>query len=133
MSFNILTVDDSTTTRALIKRALQVADLPVTELLEAPNGAVALEKLKAHEVHLILVDLHMPEMNGIELAHAVLKDPATKDIPVAIISAEPSAKRIAELREAGVKGYLKKPFTPQSLTELVQGLVAHQVRTKAAT
>jgi two-component system chemotaxis response regulator CheY len=126
MSFNILTVDDSTTTRALIKRALQVADLPVTELLEAPNGAVALEKLKAHEVHLILVDLHMPEMNGIELAHAVLKDPATKGIPVAIISAEPSAKRIAELREAGVKGYLKKPFTPESIKNLVKPFMEAQ-------
>ena len=126
MSFNILTVDDSTTTRALIKRALQIAGLPVTTLYEAANGALALEQLKAHEVHLILVDLHMPEMNGIELAHAVLKDPATKDIPVAIISAEPSAKRIAELREAGVKGYLKKPFTPESIKNLVKPFMEAQ-------
>jgi two-component system chemotaxis response regulator CheY len=120
MSFNILIVDDSETTRALIRRSIQIAQLPVGELFEAGNGAVALQQLKGRQVDLILADLHMPEMNGVELAKAVLGDPATKSIPVAIVSAEPSATRIAALRQAGVKGYLRKPFTPESLNNLVR-------------
>ena len=126
MVFNVLMVDDSAITRALIRRSLTMADLPITEIFEAPNGTVALEQLRAHPIHLILVDLHMPEMNGIELAHAVLNNPAMKAIPLAIVSAEPSATRIAELRKAGVKGYLRKPFTPESIRNLIKPFVEAQ-------
>jgi two-component system chemotaxis response regulator CheY len=126
MSFNILTVDDSETTRALIRRAVKIADLPGATLYEAANGREALEVMKAQPIHLMLVDLHMPEMNGIELAHTVLKNPETKAIPVAIVSAEPSAARIAELRQAGVKGYLRKPFTPEAIRNLVKPFMEAQ-------
>ena len=123
MNFNILIVDDSDTTRALIRRALQMADLNLATPLEAPNGKVALQIIQANHIDLVLADLHMPEMNGVELAHAILGNPATRAIPVAIISAEPSATRIAELRKAGVKGYLKKPFTPESIRNLIKPFV----------
>jgi CheY-like chemotaxis protein len=123
MTFNILIVDDSETTRALIRRALQMANLPIGAPLEASNGKIALQLLAANTVDLVLADLHMPEMNGVELAHAILGNPALKSIPVAIISAEPSATRIAELRKAGVKGYLRKPFTPESLHNLIKPFV----------
>ena len=119
MSFCVLIVDDSATTRSLIKRALVMSGLAVSEYLEAGHGKDALEKLRGHRVNLILADLHMPEMNGMELAHAVLSDPSYAEIPLAIISAEPSEAKLMELRRAGVKGYLRKPCTPESLRNLV--------------
>lgn len=119
MAFRILIVDDSATTRALIKRAIEMTGLPVSEFVQAVHGKDALAQLRSQKIDLILADLHMPEMNGIELAHAVLSDPALASIPVAVISAEPSAARLLDLRRAGVKGYLRKPCTAESLRDLV--------------
>ena len=119
MGFSVLIVDDSATTRGLIRRALQLSGLPVSEFFEAGHGKEALLQLAQHQVDLILTDLHMPEMSGVELAEAVLANPATAGIPVAVISAEPSTSRLAEMRRAGVKGCLRKPCTPESLRNLV--------------
>ena len=126
MSYRILLVDDPATTRGMIKRAIQLAGLPVSEFLEAADGKQALAQLATHMVDLILADLHMPEMNGIELAHAVLANPATAPIRIAIISAEPSGSRLLELRRAGIKGYLRKPCTPESLRDLVVPLMENR-------
>ncbi len=126
MGYCILLVDDSATTRGLIKRAIQLAGLPVTEFLEAGHGKEALAQLQTHVVDLILTDLHMPEMNGIELARAVLANPATAPITIAVISAEPNGQRLLELRRAGVKGYLRKPCTPEALRDLVVPLMENR-------
>ena len=123
MGYCILLVDDSATTRGLIKRTIQLAGLPVKEFPEAGHGKEALALLRTHTVDLILADLHMPEMNGIELAHAVLADPALAAVPIAVVSAEPSGTRLLELRRAGVKGYLRKPCTPEALREMVMPLM----------
>jgi len=123
MSANILIVDDSATTRALIKRSLTIAGVEVGQFFEAPNGRVALEMIATHAIDLALVDLHMPEMSGVELAHQLLQDPVKSTIPIAIVSAEPSAARILELKRAGVRGYLRKPFTPESIRDLVLPLL----------
>jgi two-component system chemotaxis response regulator CheY len=116
-------VDDSATTRGLIKRTLQLCGVPVAAFAEAGDGVEALERLKAGPVDLILADLHMPRMNGLELAKAVLADPRTAKIPLAVISAEPNAARLLDLRQAGVKGYLRKPCTPEALRDLVTPLL----------
>ncbi len=126
MGYCILLVDDSATTRGLIKRSIQLAELPVSEFLEAANGREALAMLHGHAVDLILADLNMPEMNGIELAHAVLANPATAPVQIAIISAEPGGARLLELRRAGIKGYLRKPCTPEALRDLVMPLMENR-------
>jgi two-component system, chemotaxis family, chemotaxis protein CheY len=126
MGYCILLVDDSATTRGLIKRTIQLAGLPVDVILEAANGKEALEQLRAQTIDLILADLNMPEMNGIELAHAVLTNPATAPVQIAIISAEPSGPRLLELRRAGIKGYLRKPCTPEALRDLVMPLLENR-------
>jgi two-component system chemotaxis response regulator CheY len=123
MGFSILIVDDSATTRALIKRSVAMADIGVTEMREAGDGVAALEALRAERVDLILADLHMPRMTGVELAHEILRDPALKGIPLAVVSAEPSAQRISALRAAGIKGHLRKPCTPESLRDLISPFV----------
>jgi two-component system chemotaxis response regulator CheY len=123
MSHSVLIVDDSVTTRALIKRAILLSGLDIAEFYEAGHGGEALEQLALHHVDLILADLHMPVMNGVELTRAVMSNPATADIPVAVISAEPSTARLLELRRAGVKGYVRKPCTPETLRDLVAPLL----------
>ena len=126
MGYRILLVDDSATTRGLIKRTLMLTGLPIDSIVEAGHGKEALEKLREHPVDLILADLHMPEMNGIELASAVLASPEMAPIQIAIISAEPSGARLMELRRAGVKGYLRKPCTPEALRDLVVPLMENR-------
>ena len=115
MNPTILIVDDSAVTRMLIKRAIQMADFPVAAVLEAGHGREALARLAEQPVHLVLADLHMPEMGGAELIDQMRQDPNSRDIPVVIISAEPSTARIDELCRLGARGYLRKPFTPEAL------------------
>lgn len=118
MEYTILIVDDSATTRAIIKRTIKVAGLPVKPL-EASNGMDALRLLAAEHVDLVLADLHMPEMDGIEMARRVLATENTKSIPIVVVSAEPSAEKLEQLKVEGVRGYLRKPFTPESLRNVV--------------
>lgn len=123
MGFSILIVDDSSITRALIKRAVTMADLGVTEMHEAADGVAALESLRKAPVNLVLADLHMPRMTGVELAHAILGDASLRQIPVAVVSAEPSAERIEALKQAGIRGHLRKPCTPEALRDLIAPFV----------
>lgn len=120
-------VDDSATTRAIIKRVVQMSGVPLEKLYEAANGKQALEQLAANHIDLVFADLHMPEMSGVELTHAILGNPATREIPVVVVSAEPNASRIEELKREGIKGYLRKPFAPEAIRNLVTELlgVAH--------
>src|SRR5689334_17761817 len=97
---NILIVDDSATTRALIKRTLRLANLPAGEVYEACNGKDALATLDRCHVDLVMADLHMPEMGGVELTRAMHASETTKDIPVVVVSAEPSLTRLEELKQS---------------------------------
>jgi two-component system chemotaxis response regulator CheY len=79
----------------------------------------ALRLLAAEPVDLVLADLHMPEMDGVEMTRRILADRATQLIPVIIISAEPNARRLEQLKQEGVRGYLRKPFTPELVRNLI--------------
>jgi two-component system chemotaxis response regulator CheY len=129
MAYNILIVDDSAVTRALIKRTIKLTALHIGALYEAANGNSGLELLATHSysVDLVLVDLHMPGMGGDEMIMRILADEKTRDIPVVIISAEPDDEKIAKLKGSGVKGHLRKPFTPEELSHVLTELlgVAH--------
>jgi two-component system chemotaxis response regulator CheY len=116
---HILIVDDSATTRAVIRRTLSIAGVRAAALYEAASGQAALDVLRANRVDLILADLHMPEMDGVEMSRRVLADPRTRSIPIVVVSAEPSDARVAELRAMGVSGFLRKPFTPEQVRDAV--------------
>ena len=119
MAWNILIVDDSATMRGMIKRIVQMSGVPAGLIVEAANGILALQQLDVHKIDLVLADLNMPEMSGTELTGHILSDEKLRHIPVVIVSAEPSAARIAELRSEGVRGFLRKPFTPEALREVL--------------
>ncbi len=127
MGYRFLIVDDSATTRAIIKRTIQMAQVPVESMLEAPNGADALRLLSGAPVNLILADLHMPEMDGVEMARRILADEATRTIPIVVVSAEPNPQRIQQILQSGVRAHLRKPFTPESVRNVITEIlgVAH--------
>lgn len=123
MSYDILIVDDSATTRAIIRRSIQMADVPAANLYEAENGLAALDVVAARHVDIVLADLHMPQMDGVELTRRLLANPATKGIPVVIISAEPDQAKIEALKQQGARGYLRKPFRPEGVRDVITELL----------
>lgn len=120
MGFSFLIVDDSATTRAIIRRTIKLSGVPADKVLEACNGLEALQMLTCERVDLVLADLHMPGMDGVELTKSMLADKALASIPIVIVSAEPNISRIEELRRDGVRGHLRKPFTPESIRALIE-------------
>ncbi|MCX8065357.1 MAG: response regulator [Candidatus Hydrogenedentes bacterium] len=123
MGINILVVDDSQIIRGVVIKTLSLSGLEIGDIYEASNGKEALEILKNNWIDLILTDINMPVMNGIELINEISKDELLKTIPIAIISTEGSRKRVEDLENKGVKAYLRKPFTPESLKNTIIDLL----------
>jgi two-component system chemotaxis response regulator CheY len=123
MPQTLLIVDDSATTRAMIKRIVTLCGIDPACVLQAADGKEALDVLDTHDVHLVLADLHMPVMGGLEMTRRILADPTLRHVPVVIVSADPNAARIDELKQQGVKGYLAKPFTPESFRDVIDQLL----------
>ncbi len=119
MALNVLVVDDSATTRAVIGKSLRLADLPIQELHEAANGAEALAVLKQHWIDLVFSDLHMPVMDGFALVDQMAQDDLLCSIPIVIVSSEGSTTRRNQLSARGIREYLQKPVTPEQLREAV--------------
>lgn len=119
MAYTIMVVDDSETIRCMLERSLAMTRLPVEAVIHAENGKVALSKLAQHWVDIVFSDIHMPVMTGIELVAAMGRDAELRDIPVVIVSTEGSTTRIEELTQMGIKGYLRKPFTPEKVRDVI--------------
>lgn len=120
MSYSILTVDDSPLMRTVVARTLRLADVPVSELHEASNGREALELLRAKWIDLVLTDLNMPEMSGVELVARMAEDGLLATVPVVVLSSLGEESTLAGLSALGVRGYLRKPFTPESLLKIIR-------------
>lgn len=119
MSANVLIVDDSITMRGMIKRTLTISGLDVGEVYEAANGIEALAQMAQHEIAAVLLDINMPVMNGVKLVTRIRDDERLKDIPVIIASTEGSETRMKELMEAGARGYIRKPFQPEQIRDVL--------------
>lgn len=125
MAHNILIVDDSALTRIAIKRVLEMVDLDIDLIFEAENGFKALDTLDQNKIDLVLADLNMPQMGGVELIKKMKEQENFANIPVIVVSTESSVTRIKELLAQGIKDYLHKPFTPEEFrTLLARNLVA---------
>ena len=125
MELNILVVDDSPIMRKMIIKTIHLCGLDIVEIYEAGDGKEALEKLKQHPVDLLLVDVNMPVMDGIEMLERVRHDPERKTMPVFIISTESNPKRIEFIKSQGAD-FLHKPFTPEDLREKIMQIVEMQ-------
>ncbi len=118
MQFNILIVDDSAVMRAMIHKTLKLSGLPVGEVHQAANGAEGLAVAKREWTDLILADINMPVMTGIEMIEQLRATPETQDIPIIVVSTESSDTRVAWLAERGVS-FVHKPFTPERLRAVI--------------
>jgi len=123
MAANILVVDDSGTMRGMIKRTIAMSGLDIGEVYEAANGIEALSQMYEHQISVILLDINMPVMNGVKLLTRMRDDKRLRDIPVIIASTEGSETRIGELMRAGARGYVRKPFRPEQLRDVLTPLI----------
>lgn len=111
----ILVVDDFSTMRRIIKNLLR--ELGFTNTQEADDGNTALPMLKDGDFELLITDWNMPGMEGIDLLKAVRADPKLASLPVMMVTAEQKKEQIVMAAQAGVNGYIVKPFTAGTLKE----------------
>ena len=123
MAFNVLIVDDSSSMRAVIKKVIKISRFNVGEWWEAGDGKEALKVLENAEVDLVLTDINMPNMTGLELIAAMKKEETLKSIPVVMVSAERSEKMVQESMDLGASGYIKKPFMPEDIKRTLISLM----------
>ncbi len=121
-SFVILLVDDSKSLRSLIRKALESAGFD--NLMEADDGKKALDILSANPVDLIISDINMPRINGIELLKSVLKNPFLKKIPFIVLTSETHNKTFKEAMQIGATDFIKKPFTRDDLITKIKSIIA---------
>lgn len=123
MSFNVLIVDDSNAMRAVIKKIIAMSGFKMDECWEAGSGKEALETLSHAWVDVIISDINMPEMNGLELVGRLKSDELYKEIPVIMVSTEGSAERMREAFVRGAQGFIKKPFLPEDLRKALYEVI----------
>lgn len=116
-NMKILIVDDFSTMRRIIKNLLR--DLGFNNTSEADDGATALPMLKSGKFDFLVTDWNMPGMTGIELLKSVRADPELMALPVLMVTAEQKKEQIVEAAQAGVNGYIVKPFTATTLKEKI--------------
>ena len=122
-SLRALIVDDSSVMRKIIERSLRQAGLGFTAVLEAGNGAEALTLLAGNRVGLILCDINMPVMNGIEFVKQLSTVENARGVPIVMITTEGSESQVVQALSAGARGYIRKPFTAEQLKEQVLPLL----------
>jgi len=119
MAYNVLIVDDSQTMRRVIRKTVAMSGFEMGDCWEAGDGLEGLEVVKNHWVDLILTDLNMDRMNGLEMVRKLREDETHRDIPVVFITTDGSEKHLEEACTLGVKGYLQKPFHPEAINDLL--------------
>ena len=117
MPVDVLIVDDSAAIRKILQRVLTQAELPLGKVIEAADGLEAMVALKSQKVGLILSDINMPNMDGLELLGQLKSDAQWRDVPVIMISTEGSEAKVMEAVQLGARGFVRKPFTAEQIKE----------------
>lgn len=118
-----LIVDDSSVMRKIVERSLRQAGLEISAVLEAGNGAEALAVVAENHVDLILCDINMPVMDGLEFVKQLATVENAKGVPVVMITTEGSESHVVQALSAGARGYIRKPFTAEQVKEHVLPLL----------
>ncbi len=119
MAFNFLIVDDSAIVRKVVVKTLGLTNLEVGVVLQAENGRQALDLLNDHWVDLVFLDINMPIMDGMQFMDELRANEDLKDTKVVVVSTEGSRERREKLESMKICSYLRKPVTPESLSEAV--------------
>lgn len=124
MDIRVLIVDDSSVMRKIVERSLQRADMNLVQVLEAGNGMEAIAALNGNKVDLILCDINMPVMDGLEFVKQLPSVENARGVPVVMITTEGSEDHVVQALSAGARGYIRKPFTPDQVKDHVLPLLS---------
>ncbi|MCU1322513.1 MAG: response regulator receiver protein [Acidobacteriaceae bacterium] len=120
----VLLVDDSAMMRKVVSRTLKMAGLEFEQVLEAGDGAEALTCLRDNNVELIMCDINMPVMNGLELLQRIKEENLAVGVPIVMVTTEGSEPQVRQAILAGAKGYIRKPFSADHIKNSVTPLLA---------
>ncbi|MBI5696806.1 MAG: response regulator [Nitrospirae bacterium] len=123
MNKKIMTVDDSASIRQMVSFTLRGAGY---EVVEASDGEDALAMLAANRIHMIITDLNMPRLNGLDLVRRVREMPSLRFIPIIMLTTESIGEKSAACKEAGATGWIVKPFKPAQLLAVVEKVMGCQ-------
>ena len=123
MPVRVLIIDDSSVMRKIVERSLRQAGLELAKVFEAGNGAEALTVLQENQVDLVLCDINMPVMDGLEFIKQLPAVDNAKGVPVIMITTEGSEAHVVQALSSGARGYIRKPFTPEQVkTQVIPAL-----------
>jgi two-component system chemotaxis response regulator CheY len=117
MPLDILIVDDSAAIRKILQRVLRQTEVPIGNVYEAGDGLEAIEVMKAQHIGLVLSDINMPNMDGLQLLSELKSNAAWKGVPILMITTEGSQQKVIEAVNLGAAGYVKKPFTAEQIKD----------------
>jgi two-component system, chemotaxis family, chemotaxis protein CheY len=123
MESDILVVDDSAAIRKILQRVLRQTGMAIRAIHEAGDGQEALAVLADHPAHLVLTDINMPKMDGLQLLASLKASPQWRGIPVVMITTEGGETKVAEAVKLGAAGYVRKPFTADQIKEKLAGIL----------
>ena len=123
MDSDVLVVDDSAAIRKILTRVLRQTGMAIQTIHEAGDGQDALALMAQHRIDLVLSDINMPKMDGLQLLGALKASPQWHSIPVVMITTEGGETKVAEAVRLGAAGYVRKPFTADQIKEKLVGLL----------
>ncbi len=123
MAVDILIVDDSAAIRKILQRVLLQTEVPIGKIVEAGDGVEALAALKINKIGLILSDINMPNMDGLQLLSELKSSPEHRNVPVLMITTEGAQAKVLAAVNLGAIGYVRKPFTADQIKEKLVGLL----------
>jgi two-component system chemotaxis response regulator CheY len=123
MESSVLVVDDSMAIRKILQRALRQTGMSIKAIYEAGDGHEALTQLGKEKVDLILSDINMPGMDGLQLLASVKASAQWRHIPVVMVTTEGGAANVGEAVRLGAAGYLRKPFTSDQIKEKLESIL----------
>jgi two-component system chemotaxis response regulator CheY len=120
---DVLIVDDSAAIRKILQRVLKQTEIPIGTVYEAGDGVEALETLRRQSIGLVLSDINMPNMDGLEFLTKMRAEQSWQSIPVLMVSTEGTQAKVLEAVERGASGYVRKPFTAEQIKEKLVGVI----------
>jgi len=128
MEADVLVVDDSAAIRKILQRVLRQTGLAIGAIHEAGDGQEAIDVLGQHPVNLVLTDINMPKMDGLQLLASLKNSSQWRNVPVVMITTEGGEAKVGEAVKLGAAGYVRKPFTADQIKEKLTGIIEPGLR-----
>ncbi len=126
MGVHALIVDDSAAMRAVVKKVIALSGADVSQCLEASNGQEALELLSKEWVDVILTDIHMPVMDGMEFLENLHADELLSRVPVVLVTTEARREFIERAAALGARAHVRKPFQPETIKKVLEAILGEE-------